>query len=535
MPTLAAGRSPRPSHRVRQAVRRCSSSSASPVVGVLVEAFVPRALRHVVAARARRSVGLVAALVVAGRRPIGAATRQVVAAEGAVAVDGPALFLQGTILRPRAASACCCSPSARSTPAAAFARPGSPMPGTEARAALHRDRGSTQTEVFPLLHVRRRRHDAVPGGQRPADDVRRARGALAAAVPAVRAGPPAPAAQPGGRAEVLPARRVLLGFFLYGVALLYGYAGSMQLRATSPTAVRSDAGNDGLLLIGIGAGRRRPAVQGRRRAVPRLDAGRLPGRPDRRSPAFMAACTKVAAFGALLRRLLRRASAASRWDWQPMLWVVAILTMVVGSVSRSPRPTSSGCSPTPRSPTPASSSPACSPPTRDLVRRDPRHLGGAVLPAGLRLHDARRLRRRDRSSATPAARRPTCRSGPGSASASPLVAGVFAFFLLAFAGHPADQRLHRQVRGLRGGVVAAARGRWSSSACCASAVAAFFYVRVDRVMFFSDPVGRRPDGGGPERPHDGDHRPRRRRHPAARRLARHRSSTWPAEPSLFVR
>ena len=45
----------------------------------------------------------------------------------------------------------------------------------------------------------------------------------------------------------------------------------------------------------------------------------------------MAACTKVAAFGALLR-LFYVAFGAARWDWQPMMWVIAILTMVVGSL-----------------------------------------------------------------------------------------------------------------------------------------------------------------------------------------------------------
>jgi NADH-quinone oxidoreductase subunit N len=46
---------------------------------------------------------------------------------------------------------------------------------------------------------------------------------------------------------------------------------------------------------------------------------------------FMGACTKVAAFGALLR-VAYVALPGTRWDWQPMLWVVAALTMVVGSV-----------------------------------------------------------------------------------------------------------------------------------------------------------------------------------------------------------
>src|SRR4029079_3333550 len=47
--------------------------------------------------------------------------------------------------------------------------------------------------------------------------------------------------------------------------------------------------------------------------------------------AFMAAATKVAAFGALLR-LFYVAFGAARWDWMPMFWVVAILTRLVGSI-----------------------------------------------------------------------------------------------------------------------------------------------------------------------------------------------------------
>ena len=95
-------------------------------------------------------------------------------------------------------------------------------------------------------------------------------------------------------------------FFLYGVALVYGYAGSMRLRRHRRGGPQRRRQPTACCCIGIGHARGRPALQGRRRAVPRLDARRLPGRPDRRSPAFMAAGTKVAAFGALLRRLLRR-------------------------------------------------------------------------------------------------------------------------------------------------------------------------------------------------------------------------------------
>jgi NADH-quinone oxidoreductase subunit N len=45
----------------------------------------------------------------------------------------------------------------------------------------------------------------------------------------------------------------------------------------------------------------------------------------------MAASTKVAAFGALLR-VAYVALPGMRWDWRPVLWGVAILTMLVGAI-----------------------------------------------------------------------------------------------------------------------------------------------------------------------------------------------------------
>jgi NADH-quinone oxidoreductase subunit N len=47
--------------------------------------------------------------------------------------------------------------------------------------------------------------------------------------------------------------------------------------------------------------------------------------------AFMAACTKVAAFGAIIR-VLYVGFASTRWDWRPIIWAVAITSMVVGAV-----------------------------------------------------------------------------------------------------------------------------------------------------------------------------------------------------------
>jgi NADH-quinone oxidoreductase subunit N len=74
---------------------------------------------------------------------------------------------------------------------------------------------------------------------------------------------------------------------------------------------------------------------------------------------------------------------------------------------------------------------------------------------------------------------------------SPVLAGVFAFFLLAFAGIPLTS-------GFTGKWVvftaAWAGGAWPLVvvAVLMSVVAAFFYVRVIVLMFFSDPIGDGP-------------------------------------------
>ena len=47
--------------------------------------------------------------------------------------------------------------------------------------------------------------------------------------------------------------------------------------------------------------------------------------------AFMAACTKIAAIGALMR-VFYVGLGADRWDWQPLMAVVAVATMAVGSI-----------------------------------------------------------------------------------------------------------------------------------------------------------------------------------------------------------
>ena len=79
---------------------------------------------------------------------------------------------------------------------------------------------------------------------------------------------------------------------------------------------------------------------------------------------------------------------------------------------------------------------------------------------------------------------------------SPLVAGAFAFFLLAMAGIP----LTSGFTGKWAVFTSAAQGgAWPLVvvAVVLSAVAAFFYVRVIVLMYFSDPVGEGPSVATP--------------------------------------
>lgn len=119
------------------------------------------------------------------------------------------------------------------------------------------------------------------------------------------------------------------GFFLYGLALLYGYAGSVRLAAISE-ATASTARSDTLLFAGLGmliVGLLFKASVG---PFHTWTPDVYQGAPTAVT-AFMAACTKVAAFGAILR-VLHVGFEASRWQWQGVLWAVAIVSMVIGVV-----------------------------------------------------------------------------------------------------------------------------------------------------------------------------------------------------------
>ena len=89
-------------------------------------------------------------------------------------------------------------------------------------------------------------------------------------------------------------------FFLYGAALLYGYSGTLQPGRASPTRSRADSGKTPLALIGVGL--LLVGVLFKVGAVPFHSwiPDVYQGAPTPIT-AFMAAATKIAAFGALLR------------------------------------------------------------------------------------------------------------------------------------------------------------------------------------------------------------------------------------------
>jgi NADH-quinone oxidoreductase subunit N len=118
-------------------------------------------------------------------------------------------------------------------------------------------------------------------------------------------------------------------FFLYGLALIYGYAGSVRFTEIAEAAVgsaRSDAlllGGLALLVVGL-------MFKGSVGPFHTWTPDVYQGAPTPVT-AFMAACTKIAAFGAILR-VLHVAFGDTRWEWRGVLWAIAIASMAIGAV-----------------------------------------------------------------------------------------------------------------------------------------------------------------------------------------------------------
>lgn len=296
---------------------------AAACLGLLVEAFVPRAHR-LLSQGLLAAAALVAALVlVIWNSQIGT---RVVDAVGSIAVDGPTNFVWGTLIVLGGLSLLLFVE--RQVDDSPFAASAASVPGSPAEAEAV-EAGAEHTEVFPLALFALTGMLIFPA----ANDLVTMFVALE-----VLSLPLYLLCGMARRRRLLSQEASLKyfllgalssGFFLYGVALLYGFAGSFEF-AKIAEAILDPTRSTPLLIAGLGL-----------LGVGTLfKVGAVPfhswtpdvyvGAPTAVT-AFMAACTKIAAVMALLR-VFYVALGAARWDWQPAMAVVAVLTLVVGAV-----------------------------------------------------------------------------------------------------------------------------------------------------------------------------------------------------------
>jgi NADH-quinone oxidoreductase subunit N len=118
-------------------------------------------------------------------------------------------------------------------------------------------------------------------------------------------------------------------FFLFGVAFAYGATGSTSLAAISGAL----AGRTGDVALALAAtGLLAVGFAFKVSAVPfhMWTPDVYQGAPTAVT-AFMSAATKIAAFAALIR-VFHVALQPLTWDWRPLVWALAAISVVVGSV-----------------------------------------------------------------------------------------------------------------------------------------------------------------------------------------------------------
>jgi NADH-quinone oxidoreductase subunit N len=456
--------------------------SIAAIVGVLVDAFAPRANRWLLQVGVA-ALGLLGSFVAV----CAIAHTHVVTAGGALAVDGPALFIQGTVALVALASVLLIADRSPEVGGGAFVAQASAVPGSaDERAAA--SFGRSQTEVFPLLMFSVAGMYLFPA----ANDLLMLFVALE-----VLSLPLYLLCGLARRRRLLSqeaaVKYFLLGafssaFFLYGLALLYGYVGnvspgvgSLSLGAIHDAAASGQHGDTllvlGLGLIGVGLLFKIGAAPFHSWIPDVYQGAPTP------VTAFMASATKVAAFGALLR-VFYVAFGGLGWDWRPAAWGVAILTMLVGSVFAI---------------------------TQTDVKRMLAY--SSVAHAGFILVGVIALNRAGLSGSLfyllayglttvgafgiltlvrdPDGEATHLSRWAGLGRRSPLVGGIFAFFLLALAGIPLTSGFTGKFAVFSAAVSGGATPLVVVGAI-ASAMAAFFYVRVIVMMFFAEPVADGP-------------------------------------------
>lgn len=438
-------------------------------LGVLVEAAVPRAQRFYTQV-GLSLVGLVAAFI----DVIAIRGHSVVTAGRALSIDSASLFLQGTILVLAVLAVLLLAERSVEYGSSIVASAAVVVGSAADRRLAATDR--VQTEVFPLALF-------AVGGMLifPA-----ANNLLLMFVALeVLSLPLYLMAGLSRRRRLLSQEAAikyfLLGafasaFFLYGVALIYGYANTVNLSEVL-AAQSSSTQSDVLLYLGFGM-----LIVGLL-----FKAGIAPFHswtPDvyQGSPtpvtAFMASCTKIAAFGAIMR-VLYVGFATSSWNWRPVVWAVAIASIVVGAIL-------------------------------GLTQTDVKRIlaYSSIAHAGFILIGLLSINKAGLSSVlfylasygltTVAAfglvtlvrdangEATHLSQWSGLAKRSPLFAGTFAFLLFAFAGIPLTSGFTGKFVVFRAAYHTAAP--LVVIALIGSAVAAFFYLRIVVMMFFAEPA-----------------------------------------------
>ena len=142
------------------------------------------------------------------------------------------------------------------------------------------------------------------------------------------------------------------GLLLYGLSMLYGASGSMELGAVARAVAWQGADNQvlvfGLVFVVIGIGFKFGAVPFHMWVPDTYQGAPNP------VVLFLGSAPKIAAF-ALAFRLLVDGLGQLHADWQGMLVILAVISLAVGNIVAIAQTTSSACWPTRPSPTWASS------------------------------------------------------------------------------------------------------------------------------------------------------------------------------------